>query len=253
MIQETLKHLGLTEKEIQIYLAILQHGHIGATQVAKRTQINRTTVYSVLRELIEKKLITEDLASPVAKFVALSPASLELQIKREEAQLQKKKQWAMRAVLELTTLTQSTKYSVPRIVFVEDEDVETHLYKQTPLWNASIKERNTLWFGFQDSHFIKHYESWIDNYWVHEPSAKGIELRLISDEVAEKVKGKKYSNRKIKFWDKADNFTATTWIMGDYVTLIISNQRPHYLVEIFDATLAHNLREVFKGLWEEIG
>ncbi|PIR04575.1 MAG: hypothetical protein COV59_00415 [Candidatus Magasanikbacteria bacterium CG11_big_fil_rev_8_21_14_0_20_39_34] len=252
MIQETLKHLGLSEKEIQIYLVVLQYGSIGATKISKNTQINRTTVYSVLKELVAKKLITEDLASPIAKFVARPPESIEIQIKREEEKLKTKKQWAMRAVRELTTLTQSTKYSVPKIVFVEDEDVEDHLYKQTPYWNASIKERNTLWWGFQDSHFVKHYESWIDNYWVHEPTAKGIELRLISDEVAENIKGKKYSNRKIKFWDKAKNFTATTWVMGDYVTMIFTNSRPHYLVEICDATLGHNMREIFKGLWEEI-
>ncbi|MCB9798805.1 hypothetical protein H6758_03710 [Candidatus Nomurabacteria bacterium] len=252
MIQETLKHLGLTEKEIQIYLAILQHGQIGATQIAKYTQINRTTVYSVAKELLRKNLIAEDLASPVAKFVALHPSTIESQIKREEEKLHDKKRWAMKAVRELNTFTQSTKYSVPRIVFVEEEDVEAHLYKQADVWNKSILDNNTMYWGFQDRHFVKHYEHWIDDYWAKFPSSKQVSLRLVSDEEAERLKGKKYPRRQIKFWEKAKDFTATTWVMGDYVTMIVTEKRPHYLVEIYDVTLAHNLREVFKGLWEEI-
>jgi len=56
----------------------------------------------------------------------------------------------------------------------------------------------------------------------------------------------------MKFWNEPSKFTATTWIAGDYLVMIITNQRPHYLVEIYDATLAHNMREVFKGLWKKV-
>ena len=34
--------------------------------------------------------------------------------------------------------------------------------------------------------------------------------------------------------------------------MIITNQQPHYLVEIHDTALAHNLREVFKGIWNTL-
>ena len=55
--------------------------------------------------------------------------------------------------------------------------------------------------------------------------------------------------KQIKFWKNSNNFTATTWVAGDYLIMTVTNQHPHYLVQIHDATLAHNMREMFKGIW----
>ncbi len=46
------------------------------------------------------------------------------------------------------------------------------------------------------------------------------------------------------------NFTANTWVCGDYLILISTHQRPFYLIEIHDAMLAYNIRELFKKLWD---
>ncbi|NQS89510.1 TrmB family transcriptional regulator, partial [Patescibacteria group bacterium] len=45
MIQELLKQLGFKEKEIAVYIAVLQKGKVSPAEVAKTTGINRTTVY----------------------------------------------------------------------------------------------------------------------------------------------------------------------------------------------------------------
>lgn len=103
--------------------------------------------------------------------------------------------------------------------------------------------------GFQDETFVKHYEKWIDWYW-EEGSPPGINLKLLSNKVAENIKQKKFSNRQIKYWGASDTFTATTWINGDYIVMLVTNQRPNYLVEIHDAVMAQNFREMFKGIWE---
>lgn len=42
----------------------------------------------------------------------------------------------------------------------------------------------------------------------------------------------------------------TQWVAGDYVINIITSHKPHYLVEIKDAVMAENLREMLKGMWE---
>jgi hypothetical protein len=57
----------------------------------------------------------------------------------------------------------------------------------------------------------------------------------------------------IKFWKKDFNFTATNGILGDYVILVMTKQRPHYIVEIHDAVYAENMRQVFRNLWDVIG
>lgn len=253
VIYEDLHALGFSEKEAEIYIAVLRRGKMLPADLAKITGINRSTVYSLVKELVKKGVVREDLGGPTKYVVALPPEELHNVVSREEKVLAKKKEVIPSVIDGLQHIIKDQTYSIPKIVFIPEQDVETYLYKQTDAWNESIKKRKTKYWGFQDRHFVKHYEQWIDDYWVKTRSSDNIELCLLSDAVAEKIKGKKYPYRHIKFWEKTKNFTSTLWVMGDYIVTIITEQRPHYLVEIHDITLAHNLREVFKGLWEEIG
>ena len=48
------------------------------------------------------------------------------------------------------------------------------------------------------------------------------------------------------------DLTAATWVCGDYLIMMITNRKPHYLVQIYDQTLAYNMRETFKNIWDSI-
>ena len=252
MSQNSLKQLGFNDKEVTLYTTLLQHASLTPAELAKLTHINRTTVYSTAKELIKKGMINEDLGGKTRHLVALPPSQLKRLFQKERQKLEDKKTHILRAIRELDVFTRESKYAVPKIILIEEEDIEAHLYRQTPMWNKSIKERNATYWGFQDTSFVKHFEEWIDWYWTKEESSNTIELKLLSNEKAEQIKKQQFSRRHIRFWDKADDFTATTWVMGDYTTIIMTERRPHYLIEIHDQTIAHNMREVFKGLWEEV-
>src|SRR3989338_3820252 len=81
MLHSLLKQLDFNDKEITIYLAILEKGKINPSEVAQITGINRTTVYSVAKELIRRGIVSEDLgASPrlfVPKIVFVPQENLE--------------------------------------------------------------------------------------------------------------------------------------------------------------------------------
>lgn len=251
MISDLLQQLGFGNKEIALYLAVLQQGKVTASNVAKLTKINRTTVYSTAKELIEKGVITEDIGGTTTYLVARPPQDLMQLVVKQEREVQEKKKTIEKAVLELRTLAGEAKYSIPKIVFISEDKLEDYLYKQTPVWNKSMVDTKSMYWGFQDASFVKHYEKWIDWYW-EKSGVPQVDLRLLSNESAEVIKRKKFPRRLIKFWKGGTDFTATTWIMGDYVAMIITSQRPHYLVEIHDTVLAHNMRELFKGIWGEI-
>lgn len=250
MINDTLKQLGLNDKQISVYLAVLQQGKVTPGNVASFTRINRTTVYSVAKELIENGFISEDLAGHHRYLVARPTQELQYLVKQQERAVQKKKQLVDQAIEELRSFTKGTKYQIPKIVFVAEEELENYLYKQTPAWDISIAKYDRLWWGFQDKTFVKYYETWIDWYW-ETGGAKDSELQLFSNVSAEEIKRKKFPRRRIKIWNKPQDFTATLWILGDYVISIVTSTRPHYLVEIHDLVLAHNMREMFKGIWQE--
>ncbi|MEJ0021608.1 MAG: helix-turn-helix domain-containing protein [Candidatus Doudnabacteria bacterium] len=248
MINELLTKIGLNDKEIQVYLTVLQQGKISPTALSKVVGLNRTTVYSVAKELVAKGLISEDLGSPTISLIAKPLEELETMVAKEEREVRGKKELAKRAIHELQSVVKTQTFALPKIVFIPEAELEAFLYKRLPSWNQSINKYDGFFWGFQDHTFVENYEKWIDWSWeTAKPEIKG--LHLISNNAEEQIKKKKFAKRQIKFWDQSKNFTATNWVMGDYVVMIVTNQKPHYLVEIHDAVLAHNMREVFKGIW----
>lgn len=248
MIQETLRQLGFSEKEIDIYLIILQQGKIAPADIAKLTKINRSTVYDVAHELIARGVITQDLGSSVRYFVARPPEDLLQLVDREEKELTQKRKLISNAVIELSSFAKNKRYSVPKIQFFSEEEIDSFLHRQTPLWNKSITELSDVWWGFQDVSFVKYYTPWLEWYWKNY-SDTGV--KLLSNAAHDKKIAEHgfHKNRNIRYWKDAKDFTATQWVIGDYLIMIITNQRPHYAVEIHDAVMAHNQRRVFQAIW----
>lgn len=165
MINDLLKQLGFGEKEVTIYLALLQHGKLTPASLANIVGINRTTVYSTAKELAAKGVIAEDLGGKTLYLVAKPPQDLFLLAQKEEKLLEEKRVIIKNVVEELRTIAKPTQYTVPKIIFVAQDEVNDHLYSQTPVWDKSLLEYDGTWWGFQDHTFVQHYEKWIDWYW----------------------------------------------------------------------------------------
>lgn len=253
MIPQVLRQIGLNTHEIDVYLAILQNGKISATELSKATKINRTTVYSIAKQLIKRGIISEDLGSNKRYFLARPPEDLDILLRRQEHDIEEKRYQLQNILGELEKLAKTTQYSIPKIVFIEEEGVRDYLYKQTKIWNRSLQAVAPTWWGFQDPSLVAHYQDWIDWYWT-EANPEDVDLKLLTSQadIEEIMKKRAYTRRQLKFWEKGSDFSATFWINGDYVVMIVTNKRPHYLVDIYDKTLAHNMREVFKGIWNSL-
>jgi sugar-specific transcriptional regulator TrmB len=249
MINTLLKDLGFNDKEAEVYLALLKAGKITPGSLAQVVGLKRTTVYSIAKELVKKGVVTEDLGSPTLYLIAKSPENLSSIIKKEEKELEQKKVTLQKAVEELKTISKTSVYPIPKITFIHEDEVENYLYKATPKWDESVMTYDQTSWGYQDETFVQNYEEWIDWYWKTGSNPK-TKYKLLSNKIAEKIKKEKFDRRQVRFWDYGHHFKTTTWILGDYVVMIVTNKRPHYLVEIHDATLAHDQREVFKGIWK---
>ena len=251
MIELALAQLGFTEKEIKVYLCILQHGKLTPVSIARLTSLNRTTVYAIANTLLKKGYLVEDMAEAIQTYSVRDPEIFAQYIKKEEAQLEEKKELVEHTIHQLKSMSSPAHYTIPKIIFVEEDKIMDHLYRQAPVWDKSIRERKTEYYGYQDASFVTHYKDWIEWYWQQE-SSKDISLKLISNEYPELLEGKTFPGRDVRFWANVGNLTASTWVKGDYIIMVVTNVRPHYLVEIYDRTMAHNMREVFKGIWKDI-
>jgi len=75
-IIEKLIKLNLTDKEIAVYLALLEHGNSTAAEISRYSLLNRTTVYDNLKLLLKKGLAYNFIKKDVKYFTAATPEKL---------------------------------------------------------------------------------------------------------------------------------------------------------------------------------
>ena len=144
----------------------------------------------------------------------------------------------------------------PKVRVVTGKDIEEFLYQQTPVWEESMKNvRETTWWGFTDEVFVGHppYHEWILWYWKRAPRQFDLKLLTNDSKIEEEMKRKKLTRRETRVMDDGANFTAGQWVLGDYIVSTVTSSKPHYLTQIHDPVLAHNLRELYKNLWKKYG
>src|SRR3989338_866901 len=254
MIQEILKKLGFNDKEAEIYIEVLKLGRATPARISKSTGINRTTIYSSYKKLVKKGVLVEDLGHKYTYLIALPPENLRGILKQKKKRLEEKEKLIDQALVEISNFPTNSEFSIPKIRFIEEMDLEDCLYKRTEEWNKSIKQHDGTWWGFQDHTFIEHYKKWTIDYWSKFKSSQNIKEKVLTNktETEKQMKAKMISGRETMFWNKSDNFSSFFWIGGDYIIMIYTQNRPFYLIEIYNPVMAHNLREVFRNLWKEI-
>lgn len=251
-IKETLSKLGLSEKEIVLYTTLLKHGRSTPTVLSKMTKINRATVYHTAKGLISRGLIAEDVAGSTIHFLPLSPGNLEKIVEDSRRDLTHKENLVTQAIADLSLVAPDETYTVPKIRFVEEHNLEKFLYDNAARWNTELLKYDGTWWGFQDHSLVENFQEWI--LWVgktKEYRDKRIQAKLLSNDsaVEKKIEAKIPKSKRNTRFVKDMNFTSTIWIVGDYVVTISTRAHPFSLIEIHDASLAHNLRETFKKMW----
>ncbi|MDB5204536.1 MAG: hypothetical protein JWP09_564 [Candidatus Taylorbacteria bacterium] len=250
MLETILNKLNLGEKEIVIFKLLIEYGKLSASSLCRLSGIRRTTVYSVLKELDTKGLISEDGTKTTAYFSPVTQNELDLIIDKESKKLEEKKNTISELRNILKQNVGSKYHTVPKVKFIEEEGIEPYLSEATKKWYESMGSANTIWYGFQDASLVGKYEKWIDWSWKIAPEEMSLKLITNYDEIEEKMKNKKYAHRrKLKKLEKTE-FTATEWVIGNYVIYLQTSLKPYSLVEIHDAVLAHNTRELFKLFWK---
>lgn len=88
MLINTLQHLGYSEKESRIYLALIELGASPASTIARFLWENRVTIYSLLKNLLKKWIVFESKKQNIQVYSALAPDLLVEIEKNKYEQLQ---------------------------------------------------------------------------------------------------------------------------------------------------------------------
>lgn len=254
MYTELLNKLGFDDKEIAVFITVLERGRVAPAVVATITGINRSTVYSVAKSLMERGVLHIDTASEPTYLVVESGEVLENLLNKQEIKLNEERKIVAETIKLLDNIPKSKNYSVPQIRFYNERELESALYDRTKYWQESAVSTNEpLIWGYQDPLWFGKYPEWVKYYWDVAPKELGSRY-LMDMRSKETIKNQTFGHdRLIKYIDtEKHSFTTTNVVLGDYIIYIVANEKPYYMIEIHDRVMAHNLREVFKMLWEKV-
>ncbi len=251
---QELAHLGLTDKETDVYLDLIELGKGTPHLISKRTKISRTTVYWALDNLVARGLASLEQKKKTTYYKITRPESLLRMVQEEERHLKEeigqKKEIAARLIKSIEPLMRETGVSVPKLQFFEGkEGVNSMLYEYLPVWQESISHYDYTWWGYQDHTFPEHYLDWLKHGW--EQKLPKEEYKVITNQLGlEPTLKTKAPHRKMKFVPDRYHFSSTIWVVGDYIVLIMSSEKPHYAIQLRNPMFSENLRTIFKMLWD---
>lgn len=257
-LQALVRDLGLDEYELRLYASALELGGATASDLARRADIPRTSAYSALERLMEKGLIAAERRSGGNIFLPSNPEALVLHAEGEVARAQQSLKRAKQVAQILNSSGGQDAMTSSKILIVEGKaGVRNLLYAWEERWRDSVITSRRAWTGFQDESFLAHYGEWVTHYWQRFQHAKGTEwdrLELFAEigpvgrTVAASVAGSAGARRALRPIPGL-GFSATLWVVGEYLLLFKTRSSPHYALQIRDSSLAENVHAVFSNLW----
>lgn len=239
MEKEILIKIGLTNREADAYLALLQLQDALASEIAEKTNESRSHVYDTLNSLIAKGLASYVIRNNQKIFRAASPDKL-VDYLNEKVNLIDK-------ILPSLKSLHKPKSEKPIIeIFEGKEGIKTIL-------NDVLEERKE-WLCLGSTGRSKEIIPFFLEHFHKKRMSLKIPLRVIYNqdekgiERSKEMKKQKYVQ--IRFMQKTS--PATTYIYGDKVAIILWEKERLIAVRIKDRLIAQSYKDFFESIWKAI-
>jgi len=231
---EKLQKLGLSNKEAQIYSALAGKGEATANELAKQTSTQRTVVYNILQQLLDKGIITYINKNKKRYFLLSKPESLLSSLKEKES-------IAIEVIQEIKNLKTRSTSSKNVDVYEGLEGMksvfdEIRKAKELFVINATGKIFENLIYSahqiVKDITFNSHPKV------IAVQSMKNTELA-------------KFKSMEVKYLPKEAENYATTFIFEGKVIIQVLKDKP-FLIRIENKEIYEGYKKDFKVLFDKL-
>ena len=245
-----LNNLGLEEHEAQIFFLLLKKGRQTVLQIARFTDIPRTTVYRIIESLEKKNFIERVIKGKTSFFDAVPLDRLDFLVKeKESAMLQT--QSTLRSLMEMG-IQGFNKASGTSVKHYQGRSG----FRQM-MWNALSADKNVV--GYSQFGRVAVVGENFYSLWVKEFKLRGLQDRVITNQ-----KGFSYINKyvvnsnedhqlqieNIHFLDEGIfDVTGDTSIYNDTYAVCFWNDQEIVGVEIQNPNLVSLHKSIFEILW----
>lgn len=169
-----LNKLGFNEREIAIYLALLNNGSLLPQHLARKTGIKRTTLYEIFPEMMKRGIITEITQGKRRLLQAIAPDKIFSQYEEDYQEIKK-------SMTELSMIYRMQGLK-PKIDFYEGLEGLKIVY------NDTLNSKSEILLYDQVSRYNEQALKWIIEKYVPERVKKGITVRAIVPKGRESVR-----------------------------------------------------------------
>jgi len=120
-LKEGLVQIGFSQKEAQIYLAMLQLGNASVNHIAQEAGINRVTAYSIIDALCARNLVSIYHGRGERRYSASSPNHIDTLLFAEQKNLDEKREVAHRILPALNLYHDDAGFK-PRMRYFEGQE-----------------------------------------------------------------------------------------------------------------------------------
>lgn len=236
----SLQEIGLTDKEIALYLAALKNGECGMSALAKKSGLKRTSAYVVFNSLKQKGLLSSIKTKSGLKFIASDPQHLVYKLKKNVS--------IASAILPDLMAMDNTVKQRPKITYYEGVDDYKRIMEeclQTP--HATLRHIGSLTEGYRSlgrSYDLKYFAPTRikNNIFL-----KGIYL----PEVKPLFTNNSQQLREIRYLPETVRLKTLTLIHGTKV--ITSTTKENLVIVVIDSEeIANDEKNKFDLLWESL-
>ncbi len=244
-INQILKEIGLTDREIRVYIFGLKTGPIRASRLAEKMKIDRVNLYGILKSLQQKGLTSQNSKSYDKCFIMEPLANLKNKIER---QIDQKKivQVELDKVLQTLKFLTPISESIPHIKIFEGKEGIINILQEV----YKIKERK-----IQTIQGSKDIEGNVSKEIIKKILEKRVAKGIINQALKKRsfdqsmVEERKRELRDTRYLPEKFNFDATMIIFSKKVA-IISSKVEDFGFTIQSEELVHFFKVLFEMLWE---
>lgn len=243
--QELQNILGFSDKKATVYITLLEHGEMSATQLAKRSNLKRTTVYNILPELLSEGFISQSKSLGKSLYFINN-------VKDLERFIDEKKEKTKKLVAELQTNIGLFDFK-PKVTLYEGFGGAKKLYQDM---ESSVNPGDTIltFIGAQNLNAFMPKDV-VDHY-VSERIKKKVKNYIIGskEQIPEdwQISADK-ELREIRFANfKYPNFSGDFKIFGNKIAFL-SYKENYFGLVIESAELSTLHKNMFYALWDILG
>lgn len=245
LIQDTLKLLGLTQKEIRFFESSFKLGPSSINEVAKDAHLKRATAYLIAEALMEKGLIIEDFKNYGKKIFTVDPQKLLGVIANKQRSLRRREIELEENMPELQAIY-STSEIKPKVKVFEGNNGLLQVWKDI----LSTKGELLIWTNQETDKLVfgpeKHI-SFIDERIKKEISARVLAVDNPEGKILVKLDSK--CLRQTKLLPKNTIFSAETYIYDNKIA-ILDYKKDIIGIIIESELITNSQRALFELSWQ---